>query len=215
MNRNNKLADIVAKEGYFWGSDVADSYHGAAARDMDKQWSSLIHPVLSRYDINYEKTVDFAGGFGRNTWKLLGMGAKFVTLVDVNPECIRTASEAFIGMPVKAVQTDGTNLEFIENDSHTFIYTFDAMVHFDPIIISAYLSEFFRVLEKGCFSFIHHSNYSSGPGEDFRKNPHWRNYMTMDLFKHFSIHEGFEVVDQIPIAWGLENLDCFTILRKA
>ncbi|MDK2921207.1 MAG: hypothetical protein PWR24_764 [Desulfonauticus sp.] len=109
----------------------------------------------------------------------------------------------------------GYNLQEIKDDKFTFIFSFDSMVHFDVIVIISYLFEFYRVLKKDGYVLLHHSNCSCNLGGDFRHSPHWRNFMTRELFKHISIKCGFEVVEQKIIDWGeIKDLDCITLLKK-
>lgn len=214
MNTPRWLETLVSRESYLWGAEVGEAYHGAASRDMDHQWQWMIWPVLKHCPIDYATTVDFAAGYGRNTRKLLPL-AEHVTAVDVNPDCVEALRSAFPDGNVTVLQNDGAGLAEMNSDSYSFVYSFDAMVHFDVALIASYLPEFARVLRTGGHAFIHHSNYTGNPGGDFRSNPHWRNYMTNELFRHLAIRAGFTVLDQRPISWGgVKNIDSFTVLRK-
>lgn len=102
-----------------------------------------------------------------------------------------------------ALLNDGIDLSIIDSAAFMFLYSFDAMVHFDLEIILSYIPEFSRVLKSGAYAFVHHSNYSANPGGDFRENPHWRNFMSAGIFKQQHI-----------FAWGEPNLDCITVLRR-
>jgi len=80
--------------------------------------------------------------------------------------------------------------------SITFVYCFEAAVHFDLEIILSYIKEFRRVLTPGGFGFVHHSNVTTNPGADFRTRPYWRNFMSKEIFAHLAIHNGLDIVDQ-------------------
>lgn len=210
------LQSVVADEAMLWGDAVAENYHAIAAAHMDQQWAGLIAPALAGIDVDMTHCADFACGRGRNTVKLLSEGAGHVTMLDVSAENIAYCTE-HIGPKerVTALLTNGLDLVAVTDDTFTFLYTFDAMVHFDVEIMLGYIREFHRVMQSGAVALVHHSNFDGRPGSDFRSNPHLRNYMTAALFKHVAIRRGFEVLRQIVFSWGdLKDGDCITVLRK-
>jgi ubiquinone/menaquinone biosynthesis C-methylase UbiE len=213
-NPSDRLRETVQAEAFHWGAGNASSYHGAAARDMDQQWKTLIEPVLAHYPIDYSRTIDFAAGYGRNTRKLLEAGAAHVTMVDVNPECVAHLETHFPRDRTSAVLNDGAGLAGLDTSAFTFLYTFDAMVHFDLEIVISYIPEFARVLKLGAHAFVHHSNYAANPGGDFRQNPHWRNFMSAAIFKHIAVRSGFDVIRQETFSWGEPDIDCITVLQR-
>jgi ubiquinone/menaquinone biosynthesis C-methylase UbiE len=208
------LRKTVEAESFHWGAATAESYHGTAATHMDAQWQTLINPILAQYPIDYDKTIDFAAGYGRNTRKLLEVGAGHVTMVDVNPDCVAQLKTHFPRERTTAVLNSGSDLAVLDTSAFTFLYTFDAMVHFDLEIILCYIHEFARVLKPGAYAFVHHSNYAANPGADFRDNPHWRNFMRADIFRHVALRSGFAVLQQNIFSWGEPDNDCITILRR-
>lgn len=214
--KERHLRTVVEKEAYLWGDNVAVAYHQKAANDMDRQWKIFIEPIIEKYPIDYANVIDFAAGFGRNAARLLRNGSGHVTAVDVNADCIRAIESAFPPEKVTAILNNGFDLDGLEDNCYTFLYTFDAMVHFDLEIVASYVPEFYRVLKPGAYAFIHHSNFSDKPGNDFTRNgPHWRNFMSADVFRHIAMHSGFVVEEQALMSWGAaENVDCRTILRK-
>ncbi|RWL44465.1 MAG: class I SAM-dependent methyltransferase [Mesorhizobium sp.] len=215
MGNDQRRASIVESESLLWGDDVAEAYHGAARRDMDRHWNDLIWPVLKNHSIDFTSTADFACGRGRNAEKLRLL-SKEISLIDVNEENLSYCREVFSGeKSVKFFQCNGYDLSNIPDESFTFFYTFDSIVHFDVELILGYLPEFCRVLRPGGKLFVHHSNYSASPGADFRSNPHWRNFMSAGLFKHMSIRSGLSVLSQNVIDWGgIKEIDCLTTCVK-
>lgn len=168
-NLSDRLNEIVHAEAFHWGAETAVSYHGRAASDMDEQWQTVIKPILAQFPIDYTRSIDFAAGYGRNTRKLLEAGAGHVTMVDVNPECVAHLETHFPRDRTSVVLNDGAGLTGLDTSSFTFLYTFDAMVHFDLEIVISYIPEFARVLEPDAHAFVHHSNYTANPGADFRQ----------------------------------------------
>jgi hypothetical protein len=89
------------------------------------------------------------------------------------------------------------------------------MVHFDLEIVQSYVKEAFRVIAPSGKGFFHYSNFNQSPGADFRKNPHWRNYMSRSLFEHFALRAGFNIVFSANVPWGqILDLDAITVLEK-
>ena len=213
-NSSDRLRETVKAEAFLWGAEVAESYYGIAASHMDAQWDTIIQPILAQYSIDYSSIIDFAAGYGRNTRKLLEAGAGHVTMVDVNPECVAHLETHFPRDRTSAVLNDGAGLAGLDTSAFSFLYTFDAMVHFDLEIIISYIPEFARVLRPGAYAFVHHSNYTANPGGDFRENPHWRNFMSAAIFKHVAVRSGFDVIQQETFSWGEPDIDCITVLHR-
>lgn len=210
-----RLQNTVLEESLLWGEEVTEDYHNAAARDMERHWKTILSPHFSRHKFDLTRAIDFAAGYGRNTRKLLDEGAGHVTMVDVNIDCINRLKSAFPEGNTEVIQVDGFSLTGLSSGNYSFLYTFDAMVHFDLEIVISYIFEFNRILRNGGYALVHHSNYTGSPGEDFRNNPHWRNFMSATIFKHIARRANFEIVEQNIIGWGgVEELDCITILRK-
>lgn len=210
----NRLAAVVEREAHHWGSAVRESYHAAAAAQMGTQWRGLVGAFFDRHPFDLSRCIDFAAGFGRNTRKLLEVGAGHVTMVDVNPTCFAHLALNLPPDRTRAVLNSGVDLSSLPDEEFTFLYTYDAMVHFDPEVVAAYVPEFGRVLQRGAYALVHHANFTDNPGGDFRDNPHWRNFMSADIFKDLAIRSGFKVVEQQVFAWGEPDLDCISVLRR-
>jgi SAM-dependent methyltransferase len=206
-------------------------YFDTAERVIGWQWNYYIWPRI--HDADFTSVVDLACGHGRNTARLVPL-AKRVVAVDINTECVNFVRRRFAGEPkVQFLQTDGASLGGIENNSVTLVYCWDAMVHFEPEVVEAYVHEMARVLDYGGRGFIHHSNWTKGLGQHFQKQPHWRNYMSKDQFGGYLRAAGLEIERQDVIdwdaskpwwktLWGLRPskrpiaaIDCISIFRKA
>ncbi|GGB48528.1 hypothetical protein GCM10011316_20830 [Roseibium aquae] len=209
------MQNIVKKNSLLWGEEVAETYHAAAARCMQENWDAIIFPLLQKHSIDYSDVVDFACGYGRNTDMLLNH-ARSITMVDVNEHNLDYCRNKYADhQSVSIVGCNGYTLEELSENRFSFFYTFDSVVHFPPEIVRSYLPEMHRVLKNGGYAFVHHSNYTAGgKDKDFRKNPHWRNYMSAELFADYAKGAGFNVIEQSLIDWEVVNLDCCTILQK-
>lgn len=217
--KDDRLAKVVAKEAFLWGDNAASKYHQPAAARLDDEWKRVIWPLLSKHAIDMSKTADFACGYGRNARKLKEFGAGEITLIDVNPDNIAYCEANLVPLGgYRTFKNNGYDLNGLPSEEFTFIYSFDAMVHFDLEIIISYIAEFGRVLKPAGMAFIHHSNYTGNPGGSFQTNPHWRNFMSALIFRHVAIRNGFEVLQQEILAWGgtedIHCIDCITVMRK-
>lgn len=207
----SKLARLAEDVGADWKHPPY--YYDSAEQYMEDAWTHTIWPFISQCD--FSCVVDLAAGHGRNTRKLREISNKLY-VVDINEENIQFCRERFAGDDkIIFIQNDGCTLNGISDEEVTLIYCFDAMVHFDSDIVRAYLSEFHRVLKPGGYGFCHHSNYDKNPGEQFRDNPGWRNFMSQPLFIHYCVKENLEVVRSRIIDWDTPSQDCLTLFRKS
>ncbi len=194
-------------------------YYAQAEPFIKAQWDVHIAPLVQGSD--FTSTLDLAAGAGRNS-DLLKEMAKELWIVDINQTNIDRCKARFAGYTgpcqMKYAVNDGTSLPMIPTASITFVYSFDAMVHFDPQVIRQYVREFARIMKPGAKGFCHHSNYGSwapDPFSHWQSNPHWRSHMTASLFVQFCKEAGLEVTKQVIHGWGgMENLDCFSCFRK-
>jgi ubiquinone/menaquinone biosynthesis C-methylase UbiE len=205
--------DRAQRDGMYWGDNATATYYKPAAKDIERHWRTFVLPLIG--DLHYTAAVDIAAGHGRNTHKLLKHASQ-VYCVDINPENIDYLRQEFGDDPrVTLLQTDGVSLRGIQDASLDLAYSFDSMVHFDVLVVAAYIDECFRVLRSGGHALLHFSNYAASPGADFRTNPHWRNYMSVSLFGHLAICAGFDVLSLYTIPWGdISELDGIALLQK-
>ncbi|MFN7921187.1 MAG: class I SAM-dependent methyltransferase [Bryobacteraceae bacterium] len=196
-------------------------YFAAAEPATADCWNKMIWPVIGRHraNMNFSSVVDLAAGHGRNS-EMLKTFCDRITCVDINGECIEACKARFAGdSRFSFVQNDGFSLQPIAAGSVTFLFSFDAMVHFDPEVVKNYVPEMARVLAPGGHGFVHHSNYTANAGGDFRHSPHWRNYMSRELFTGYCKRAGLDIVESEVIDWGggadfYAGLDCLTLFRK-
>ena len=189
-----------------------NKYYSLAESKIDKQWETLIWPVIQ--DCDFSSVIDLAAGRGRNTRKLIEKSEKIV-IVDFVESNIESCKERFASYDkVKYALCDGKSIP-LESDNYSLVYCFDAMVHFEPEIVLEYLEDIYRILIDGGKAFLHHSNNPGPVNVNWKYNPHARNYMTGNLFRYWAKRIGFKVLVNQPIDWvGVENLDCLTLLQK-
>lgn len=209
------LTETARRVGRDW---VEAPYYDGAEPHMAAQWQHLITPFLAAEEtgIDFAVTVDLAAGHGRNSAQLLPL-AQQLHIVDINAPNIEVCKRRFGSDPrIHYHVNDGFQLTMLPAGDVTLIYCFDAMVHFDSDVVRAYLREFARVLAPRGHAFLHHSNHTGHPGGNLHAHPAWRNFMSRELFAHYALKEGLEVVRQELVDWQHDgtNSDCFSLLRK-
>jgi SAM-dependent methyltransferase len=199
-------------------SQFAESpYFGRAEAHTKRQWSSYIEPVLKGADMRC--VLDLACGHGRFSELLAPLSERLI-VADANESCIAATRERLSNFShVDYIVTNGYSLDEIPDATITFIFCFDAMVHFDNDVVSAYIEEAERVLVPGGIGFFHHSNFMERPGADHRSNPHARNFMSTELFAHQAKKFGLKMLRSTKISWGsgdrfVPYLDGISVVQK-
>jgi ubiquinone/menaquinone biosynthesis C-methylase UbiE len=160
--------------------------------------------------------IELACGHGRHAEQCAPL-VKHLTLVDVveeNIDICRSRLSSFSNLSFKL----GTGAAFpdTEESSVDGIYCYDAMVHFEPTVVEAYLADTARVLKSGGRALYHHSNFGEGKGKIWGQNPHARNFMTKDMMADLARSKGLDVIEQRVIGWGgVDQLDCITLVGMA
>ena len=199
------------------GRDWVDApYYAEAESAMAGQWQGIVLPFLQigATGIDLAVTLDLAAGHGRNSAMLLPL-AGHLHIVDINRPNLEACWRRFGEHPrISYHQTDGASLP-VPDASVTFVYCFDAMVHFDSDVVRAYLRDCRRALRPGGHAFLHHSNDSRFPTGDLHDHPHWRNYLSLHLMAHYAAKEGLTVVRQQALDWNHDDsdIDGLTLLR--
>jgi ubiquinone/menaquinone biosynthesis C-methylase UbiE len=191
-------------------------YFEGAERVMDAQWAKVIRPRIEGSD--FRVTLDLACGYGRNAAKLRPL-CREMHLVDVNQHCIEACRARFAAEPGAVMHywvNDGCSLPFIPDGAVTFVYSWDAMVHFDTLVVEKYIHEFARIMTPGGRGFIHHSNFgSTSPNSEWLENPHWRSNTSREDVARYCQEAGLEIVRQDLHDWGAaRDLDCLSLFRK-
>ena len=134
-------------------------------------------------------------------------------LVDLHPNNVEACRRRFAGDPrVVCHVPNGWSVPLADAEA-SFLFCFDAMVHFDSDVVRAYLREARRVLAPGGRAFLHHSNYQEG--HDWRQAPHSRAFMSQRLMEHYALKEGLQGLRQRVIDWGgVPRLDCLSLLAR-
>lgn len=208
-DRTNKLARLAAYSGDPWVA--SSSYFAHAEKHMDMSWEKHIRPFTEGCD--FTNVVDLACGHGRNSAKLLPLCKELIGL-DIQSSNIDVCRTRFAAEPkARFLKNNGFDIVDVPSNWATLIYTFDAMVHFEPEVVRNYLLDMHRALKPGGRAFLHHSNYTGG--RDWKTNPNSRNYMSLEIMRQFATEAGLEIVRQKAIDWSTnKELDGLTLIEK-
>ncbi len=165
--------------------------------------------------LNTTHCAEIACGFGRHSAKIFQRCAS-LHLIDTSIDALAIAKERFKLHPqVKIVLSeDGTSMPGIADHSLTSIFSYDAMVHFEPLTMICYLAEISRTLVPGGKALLHHSNYSGNPTGKISTVMGARNYMSKDLFAHLCSRSGLRIIDQHILDWSFAQSDALSLLEK-
>jgi hypothetical protein len=197
----------------------AGLYFAHAEEFMPLQWERTIWPIIK--DEDFTSTLELACGHGRNT-EFLRRHSKSIDLVDVNQTCIDACERRFGPQMDNCLfryhLTTGNSLP-VQNDSISFAYSWDSMVHFDKLVVRDYVHEVYRALKPGGSAFLHHSNYGTvAPDSSWAKNHGNRSDMTAELMREYAQEAGlklkFQRLSGTADGWGMDDLDCLTLLAK-
>ncbi|MGQ8873434.1 class I SAM-dependent methyltransferase [Paenibacillus sp. TSA_86.1] len=205
----------------FW-----DDYYQKAENAAKGEFDHYLNPILSKHnDIDFSSTLDFACGRGRMA-NIFSNLAQNITCCDINTTAIDYCKARFQDSQDSIFHFQinnraGSNLGQLdfEDESFTFIYSWDAMVHFTYKWLDYYLKEFYRISQNNSYVMIHHSNYantSTGDevkSEDWLNNPHGRSNISKEDFRFIAEKHGFSVVEQQLIDWEIRELDCISLLK--
>lgn len=195
MDNYFKKAEIDANLARFWAED------------------SIFYQMFCFLDLT--NVVELACGRGRHVSQYL-KNAGHITLVDILEKNILCCRERFPNeSKISYYVNNGYDLQNLESESYTSLFTYDAMVHFESLDVFNYLRETYRILKKGGKALFHHSNNTENYRVSFETGRSGRNYMSQDLFAHFADRAGFKVSKQYLLDWdGYKELDCLTLVEK-
>ena len=206
-----------------------DSYYDEAEATAHNVYERHFVPVLDKYPISFRHTLDFACGRGRIAEQVYlhnKNGIEKIICCDSNQLAIdycRTRfadSDKFDFLVNEADEMHTVPLKF-PDECFSFIFSWNAMVHFSYKWLDFYIGEFWRMLQSGGYAFIHHSNLGSpsvydgqAKHETWNMNPGSRTLVSSVDVQRIAEKNGFVVVDQKIIDWHVKDLDCLSILRK-
>ena len=187
---------------------------------LAEQWTDLFWnddgPFRPLYDqLDKQAVIELAAGYGRHAERAAPHCGTLIVLdvIAYNIKICRLRLQKLAN--VRYVVNNGFNYRPVADGSVTGIYCYDAMVHFSPDLVEAYLADTFRVLRPGGRALFHHSNFPAPDDRHYGQNPHARNHMTQDLFIELANKAGLSVIQSNVISWsGVAKLDGVTLVEK-
>lgn len=197
------------------------AWYQSAEAEFAPLWNDLIRPLFPPW-ANLSRVLEVAAGACRNTERLLPL-AEQVVVTDIDPAAVDLCKMRFSGRPgaekLHFIAVDGIHIP-LSDGSVSFVYQFDAGVHFHSSVIRGYMKEFNRVLVRGGVGFFHHSNlgasqYSVNDDLDVTANPHMRSNFTRATFSEIAREEGLRILCHPLVDWyGSVALDAFALFCK-
>ncbi|MBV8225901.1 MAG: class I SAM-dependent methyltransferase [Verrucomicrobia bacterium] len=217
---------------YDW--DYRGDEWSAGWGSVEMQWYGSILPRIQRL-LPVEAILEIAPGFGRWT-QFLKEHCQSLIAVDLSEKCIEGCRERFREHEhLKFYVNDGKSLAMVPDNSVDLVFSFDSLVHADPSVMKAYISQFPRILTRNGVAFLHHSNYGSYP--IYQKirgvrilgaalahlgilvlNQGWRDgKMTADQLVLFAEEQGLKCMSQELINWGARGVlnDCLSVIVRS
>lgn len=209
--------EVNRKYVAYYHIDNMDQYFRDAEdfKNQDIFWNkdSEFYKLFSQ--MNIENVIELACGRGRHVPHYINY-AKNVTLVDILQRNIDICKQRFKDYDKMAYYVNnGVDLQQLEDEKYTSLFTYDSMVHFELLDVAHYLEETYRVLVDGGMALFHHSNNDGDYRQSFVTDRAGRSYMSKDIFAYLAYRVGFDIVQQKVIDWnGIKNIDCVTLLKK-
>jgi SAM-dependent methyltransferase len=156
---------------------VADPWKQSTYYDDAEKWTIIFwsedhpfYPLFKRLDLT--AVLELACGHGRHS-EIVAKRCGQLTLMDVHEENIEYCRTRLARFQNTVFFTNsGHDFQPITDDALTAIFCYDAMVHFSPDLVEAYLRDTARVLTPGGMALYHHSNYPAPLDWHYGQNPH-------------------------------------------
>lgn len=220
----DSAAELCGEDKVSFNRELCAFFHKGSMNDYFEKAETAEHlaifwdsssPFYQNFSkLNLTNVIELACGRGRHVPQYIS-GANQVTLVDILPENIAFCKQRFRKYEnISYYCNNGYNLEKLESDSYSSLFCYDAMVHFELMDIYEYLKDIYRVLQKGGYALIHHSNNGNDFKAAFASAYNGRSFMTKEVFAYLAYRAGFEIVSQQVIDWQIKNIDCISLIRK-
>jgi len=160
---------------------------------------SRFRRAFDRLDLS--DVLEIAAGAGRHSAQIVDR-CQSLALIDTSSAAVELARTRFSNDAHVSVvlSDDGRTLPFPAG-AFSAVFSYDAMVHFEPLTINSYLTEIARVLRPGGRAVLHHSAYTNNPTGAFRDNPGWRNFMPTKLMMHLGSRAGLTLISHETFRW--------------
>lgn len=197
VDKNSQINNNI-EEQKFWGNSKVWEKDGEEWSvffgGTEKLWDGFIYPKISAYV--KDSILEIAPGHGRMTSLLMNYSSKLY-IVDVNKSCIDFCKHRFCSKDnIYYFTNDGLSLDFIEDGSIDFVFSWDSFVHMQKFVIENYLEGISKKLRYGGVGAIHHSFLMGGNDEFSFQNKQGRSNFTPNLFKEMCCQYSLEIIEQ-------------------
>jgi len=200
-------------EFYDW-SEMGDEWTLGAEKykgiDPKKWKSDLVNNMLQKYIKKDSNVLEIGPGGGRWT-ELLQKISKKLILVDISPKCLDICKKRFLNSDNIEYNVIKKNLEFLDDSTVDYIWSYDVFVHINPSTIKNYISDFKRILKPNGIAIIHHS----GKYLDYT-NPKegWRSFFGKEEFEKLVTENNLSIKEQNTELPHLPG-DVITVISKS
>jgi SAM-dependent methyltransferase len=174
--------------------------------------------AFERY-LDLTDVLEIASGAGRHSAQIVEKCGR-LTLIDTSILGTKLAKERFSDAENVEVllSIDGKSLPF-DQERFSAVFSYDAMVHFEPLTVAEYVGAIASVLKPGGRALLHHSNYAKHPTNHFKDNPDWRNFMPHGFIEHIASRSGLKLIDRKTFSWKKkwgfrDKTDALTVFEK-
>jgi len=190
ISQNKKLWN-----NYDWSRSGEEwTFHAKLYKGLDPEaWKrSLINEVMLKYIKKGSTILEIGPGAGRWTEILVSLADNLI-LVDISKKCLDLCKEKFKNYNnIRYFLTEG-QLDFIQDNSIDYIWSYDVFVHINPTDIRTYLRDIRRILKPHGYGIIHHSGQYDN---NKTRERGFRSYMTSELFASLVTENGMKMVEQ-------------------
>jgi ubiquinone/menaquinone biosynthesis C-methylase UbiE len=181
-----------SKGGEEW-SNYAKTYMG---QDPSSWKASLINEMMLKYIKKDSTILEIGPGAGRWTAILQTLASRLI-LADISKRCIDICKERFRAHTNIEYNLIKGKLDFIDDSSIDYIWSYDVFVHINPTDVEGYIADFQRILKPGGYSIIHHSGaYNTYLSEKAARVNSFRSCMSANLFAQIVAKHGMKIVEQ-------------------
>ena len=207
-NTTDHLAGADLWSNYYRDAESADWLCGFWRSDS---------PFRLMFDaLDLTNVVELACGHGRHAAQIADR-VGHIALVDANPLAIDVCRKRFEGRNnISYFVNSVHDLSDLVSGADTALFSYDAMVHFEPHVMIRYIDEIARILQPGGKALLHYSNYDADPEAGPFNNRHWRNFFSERMMRAFASRAGLGISESLVIPWeGSADLDAITLLNKS
>lgn len=195
----------------FFLKNTWEEYFKNAELIFPQQWEEIIWPLIKDFD--FSCVLEIGCGKGRCLEKFIKL-SELLYGIDIDANLLDFCKKRFEHVNnVKLQLVNGDSLDFLENNTISFGFSFDTAVYLDKFIIASYIKELARVLKPKGKVFLHHSNLGDSAKEDIRLNINWRSNVSGTFIEKCLQENDLDMLQQVEIACNPIK-DIITIFQK-